>query len=254
MTSDIADPWPRFLPLGDAAWTVQFGKRIDPATHARVLGFSAALADARARGELSADLVWVPAFCSLTVHFDPATVDSSSLAGQLKVLAEAPGQAAARGPTWWLPVCFDTEFAPDLAAVATAKGMPPEEVVRRLTSTCFEVYMIGFLPGFPYLGGLPEALEMPRLATPRTLVPARSIAIAGRSCAAYPWPSPGGWRLLGRTPVPLFDVRCEQRPALLAPGDRVCWYAVERTLYAELEARYQSEGFDRATLQAEAAP
>ena len=101
-------------------------------------------------------------------------------------------------------------------------------MIERLTATEFSVYMLGFLPGFAYLGGLPAALEMPRLATPRTRVPAGSLAIAGRMAAIYPWDSPGGWRLVGRTGVALFDAGSATRPALLAPGDRVCFRAVGR--------------------------
>ena len=99
-------------------------------------------------------------------------------------------------------------------------------MIERLCATEFSAYMLGFLPGFAYLGGLPAALEMPRLATPRPRVPAGSLAIAGRMAAIYPWDSPGGWRLLGRTGVGLFDAGNAARPALLAPGDRVCFRAV----------------------------
>ena len=99
-------------------------------------------------------------------------------------------------------------------------------MIERLTATEFSVYMLGFLPGFAYLGGLPAALEMPRLATPRTRVPAGSLAIAGRMAAIYPWDSPGGWRLVGRTGVGLFDAGNATRPALLAAGDRVRFRAV----------------------------
>ena len=106
-------------------------------------------------------------------------------------------------------------------------------MIALLTATEFSVYMLGFLPGFPYLGGLPAVLEMPRLATPRSRVPAGSVAIAGRMCAVYPWHSPGGWRLVGRTGARLFDATQAARPALLAPGDRVRWQAVAREALGE---------------------
>lgn len=243
-------PRPRLLPLGDAAWTVEFGDAIEPATHARVLGFAEALASARACGSLPGDLRWVPAFRSLTVHFDPVQVDGEALGERLAALAAASGSVAASGTAWRIPVCFDAEFAPDLADVAATRQLAPDEVVRLMTATRFRVYMIGFLPGFPYLGGLPASLEMPRLASPRTVVPARSIAIAGRSCAAYPWQSPGGWRLMGRTPVPLFDAADERRPALLAPGDTVHWQAVGRAEFDAIEERCRRGAFDRGALRA----
>lgn len=105
--------------------------------------------------------------------------------------------------------------------------------------------MIGFMPGFPYMGGLPSVLEIGRLASPRKAVPARSLAIAGTMCAVYPWQSPGGWRLLGKTPVPMFSAADTASPSLLASGDRVCWQAIERPLYLELEAAALAGALDR---------
>ena len=209
--------FPRLLALGDAAFTVEFGSGIAPETHARVLGFAAALAACAIPGVIEL----VPAFRSVTVHFDPDRVDPPRLAADLLALAHAGHEAAASGRRWVIPVCFDAELAPDLPDVAAHHGLTPEAVIECLTATEFSVYMLGFLPGFAYLGGLPAALEMPRLATPRTRVPAGSLAIAGRMAAVYPWDSPGGWRLIGRTGVGLFDAHDAARPALLAPGDRV---------------------------------
>ena len=217
-----ATGFPRLLALGDAAFSVEFGSAIAPDTHARALGFAAALADCGLPGVIEL----VPGFRSVTVHFDPDRVDPQRLAADLLALARAGHEAAASGRRWVIPVCFDAELAPDLPDVAAHHGLSCEAVVELLTATEFSVYMLGFLPGFAYLGGLPAALEMPRLATPRTCVPAGSLAIAGRMAAIYPWDSPGGWRLVGRTGVGLFDAGSSARPALLAPGDRVCFRAV----------------------------
>jgi KipI family sensor histidine kinase inhibitor len=104
------------------------------------------------------------------------------------------------------------------------------------------------MPGFPYMGGLPAQLEMPRLSSPRKAVPARSLAIAGAMCAVYPWESPGGWRLLGRTPVPMFSATDAESPALLASGDRVRWQAIDRAAYLEIEAAAAAGTFDRRRL------
>lgn len=214
--------FPRLLALGDAAFTVEFGGGIAPEIHARVLGFAAALADCAIPGVIER----VPTFRSVTVHFDPDLIDPPRLAADLLTLAHAGHEAAASGRRWVLPVCFDDALAPDLPDVAAHSGLAREAVIERLTATEFRVYMLGFLPGFAYLGGLPAALEMPRLATPRTRVPAGSLAIAGRMAAVYPWDSPGGWRLVGRTGVGLFDGGNATRPALLAAGDRVRFRAV----------------------------
>ena len=224
--SQSAAGYPRLLALGDAALTVEFGDGIAPATHACVLGFAAALETLAADGRLPGVLEWVPTFRSVSVHFDPDRVDSAALAAALLALAGEGRRATASGRVRTLPVCFDDDFAPDLADVAAHAGLTREAVGDLLAATEFTVYMLGFLPGFPYLGGLPAALEMPRLATPRTCVAAGSVAIAGRMCAVYPWDSPGGWRLVGRTGARLFDATDPARPALLAPGDRVRWQPV----------------------------
>lgn len=246
--SSVPSAVPRLLPLGDGAWTVEFGNAIDPAIHGRVLGFCSLLDTLAGDGRLAGVDEWVPAFRSVTVHFDPLAVDALTLRETLAELAGQGGSRSASGCRWRLPVCFDAECAPDLAEVAAAKGLSSDEVVRLMTTTVFPVYMLGFLPGFPYLGGVPEALAMPRLANPRKVVPARSIAIAGGMCAAYPWASPGGWRLVGRTPVRLFDPTNSHRPALLAAGDEVVWQAVDRASFDALEARCAAGDFDLASL------
>jgi inhibitor of KinA len=217
---------PRLLPLGDCAFTVEFGRLIEPATQARVFGLAAALEAARAAGNLPGVIEWVPTFCGVTVHFDPDLADTGALASSLLSLAgEARGHHGT-GRLWTVPVCFDPDCGPDLDTVATTRGLDPQEVIERFVASEFTVCMLGFLPGFPYLSGLPAELEMPRLATPRSRVPAGSVAIAGRMAAIYPWDSPGGWRLLGRTPLRLFDASRAERPALFAPGDRIRWQVV----------------------------
>lgn len=230
-------PFPRLRPLGDSAWVVEFGSTIDEATHARVMGFAEALAQ-QASGPAIVESV--PAYTSVTVHF--RADDDTDLAGEaatgLLELARAAAPLVKPGRCWRLPVCFDdAEFAPDLEPLARSRGLEPQRVVELMTSTAFRVYMLGFQPGFPYLGGLPAALEMPRRATPRTAVPERSLAVAGRMCAVYPWRSPGGWHLLGRTPLRLFDASRADDPAWLQPGDEVRWVAVDRARFDDLERR-----------------
>ena len=243
---------PTLLPLGDAAWTVEFGERIDAVLHARVLGLAAALEAVRSAGDDAA--LWaaivdvVPTFRSLTVYYDPLRGDGEALGAALIALAESAGTVSREGRQWVIPVCFDTDFAPDLADLAQAKDLSPEAIIALLCAATFEVYMIGFMPGFPYMGGLPAALEMPRLASPRKAVPARSLAIAGAMCAVYPWSSPGGWRLLGRTPVPMFSAAEAESPALLAAGDHVRWQAVDRAAYDAIEAAVVAGSFVRRSL------
>ncbi len=238
---------PRLLALGDAAWTVEFGDSIDPLLHGRVIGLADALGEARATGmpEFAGIVDVVPTFRSLTVHFNPLLTEGTRLGEALLRLAVEAGICETAGRHWQIPVCFDDGFAPDLEELAHAKEMRRDAVIALLTSTVFRVYMIGFMPGFPYMGGLPSVLEMPRLVSPRKAVPARSLAIAGAMCAVYPWESPGGWRLLGRTPVPFFSAADSEFPALLSSGDSVCWQAIDRAEYDRIEAEARNDGFDR---------
>jgi KipI family sensor histidine kinase inhibitor len=230
-------PLATLLAQGDAAWTVEFGAGIDPVLQARVL----ALAD-RVRGLRNVETVLagvldvVPTFRSLTVLFDPLRTDAQALGQRLLAWSDASALRERPGRCWRLPVCFAPEFAPDLADLSAACGRTGAAVVELLTSTPFRVGMIGFMPGFPYMTGLPPVLARPRLATPRKAVPARSLAVAGTMCGVYPWESPGGWRLLGRTPLPLFDLQQTAAPAWLAAGDEVRWQAVDRATHDRLAA------------------
>ena len=232
-------PAVRLLPLGDAAWTVEFGRDIDPVAHARVMR----LADQVRAGQgtdaaLTGVQDVVPTFRSLTVLFDPLRAEADALGAQLLALSAAEDTLLTVGRCWRLPVCFDSAFALDMAEVSAACGWSPDAVVQRLTGALFQVGVIGFMPGFPYLTGLPPELAMPRLATPRKAVPAGSLAVAGAMCCVYPWESPGGWRLLGHMPLPLFDLAQTEAPAWLAAGDTVRWTAVDRAEHDRLAAEW----------------
>lgn len=250
MTAELA--MPVLLPLGDTAWTVEFGSVIDSLLHARVLGLHEAVVAACGRDpRLAAVRDLVPTFRSLTVHYDPLTGDGDAVAAALQELAAAAGAHQVHGRSWCLPACFDEEFAPDLPRLAERAGISREEVVARLLASEFGVYLIGFMPGFPYMGGVPAELQTPRLASPRQTVPARSIAVAGEMCAVYPWTSPGGWNLVGRTPLALFDTG-EPAPSLLAAGDRVRWLEVDRQRFNELEQAQQAGRLRRKDFLVEA--
>ncbi len=250
------NPVPRLLPLGDAAWTVEFGARIDPALHARVLGLASAVEERRQSaggGDFAAIVDVVPTFRSLTVHFDPLRCQGEDLGAALVQLAQTSGAVRAEGRRWCIPVCFDDDFALDLGDLMQTRNMTREAVIGLMTRTEFQVYMIGFMPGFPYMGGLPAELQMPRLATPRKALPERSFAVAAEMCAVYPWESPGGWRVLGRTPVPMFSMANPESPSLLASGDRVRWRAIDRATYEEMEAAGKTGTLDINSLLVPAA-
>ena len=218
--SELAQPGLRLLWIGDSTLTLEFPRE----DAAKILGLAAALDREIAEGRLRGARETVPALRSVTLHFDPLTADPDSWLGRLAELATNPPQLLTESREWTLPVCFDAEFAPDLPEIAER----PADFIEALTAQPVTVKMIGFLPGFAYMGDVPALCRAPRRKTPRSAVPAGSVAIAGAMCAAYPWTSPGGWNLIGRTPVILFDPRNEQRPALLAPGDKVRWKAISR--------------------------
>jgi KipI family sensor histidine kinase inhibitor len=226
----------RILPLGDAALTVEFGRVIEAATQARVTALAAAIDAARQAGDplLSVIVDVVPTFRSLTLHL-ARPGGEPGLADRLARMAAAVDGVETAGRHWRLPASFDPTFAPDLDDLAVRAGLDRAAAVALLLGARFEVGMIGFMPGFPYMTGVPARLSAPRLSSPRTAVPARSIAVTGEMCAVYPWQSPGGWRLVGSTPVDLFDPT-DREPSLLAAGDTVEWAAVSADAYRAIAA------------------
>ncbi|MDA8216334.1 MAG: 5-oxoprolinase subunit PxpB [Dehalococcoidales bacterium] len=213
---------PRLLPAGESALVVEFADAITPEANERVMALARALAARPLAGLGEA----VPTYRSLLVHFDPLLLGEERLRRHLAFLlgdlAAGPADVGTgrEGRLHEIPTVYGGEMGPDLAGVAAITGLDEDEVVRLHGEETYTVYMIGFLPGFPYLGTLPEALATPRLESPRLAVPAGSVAITGRQTGIYPMESPGGWRIIGRTPWRLFDVRRDP-PSFLAPGDRV---------------------------------
>ena len=206
-------------PLGDNAVVLEFGQEVDEAVVMRVRALAAALELHPPVGVTEV----VPAFTTVTVFYDLAHIGSyEQLCAELRTRA---GRAASRPPFETgklveIPVCYGGDFGPDLAAVAERAGLSPEEAAQLHQRTEYRVHAIGFLPGFPYLGGLPARLRTPRRASPRLQVPAGSVAIGGAQTGIYPLASPGGWNLIGRTPLALF--RADAHPsARLRVGDRV---------------------------------
>lgn len=231
---------PRLLDAGDSAVTVEFGTTIAPELVAEVAALDHQVSLARARGELTGVIETMPTFRSLTVLYDPLLTSRAELDPALLSLVANKGEAqTAAGRRWRLPACYGGAFGADLEDVAAARGLGADDVVRLHTGAEFTVYMLGFMPGLPFMGGLPEALSMPRRKEPRVRVPAGSVGITGPLTNVYPWESPGGWQLLGRCPVPMFDLALPA-PVLLAPGDRVRFEAVTPARYAELDAALRS--------------
>ncbi|HEY0506170.1 MAG TPA: 5-oxoprolinase subunit PxpB [Lysobacter sp.] len=215
--------------LADDAWLLRFGDRADPALNAAVHAMAARIR--------AADPSWlrdlVPAFASLGVFFDDAADPAHVHEALLAFAAEAAEAVVVveEARTVEIPVVYGGEHGPDLQAAAAELGLTPDELVRRHAGGDYTVAMIGFAPGFPYLSGLDPALALPRLPTPRARVAAGSVGIGGAQTGLYPRESPGGWRLLGRTPLALFDPAREP-PTLLRPGDRVRFVPIDADAFA----------------------
>jgi inhibitor of KinA len=230
---------PRFLPAADAAVVVELGDAVDEAVSARVL----ALDDAIRRDPPLGVTETVPTLRSLLVLYDPLVTAHDEVVAALTPLAAESRDAPARAESeeWRVPVVYGGEAGPDLEAVAAAAGITPEAAVAAHTGAVHRVAMLGHLPGLPYCTGLPAALHAERHRRPRTRVAAGSVAVAGGLTCIYPVAAPGGWRILGRTPALLFDASASP-PAVLAPGDRVRFVAVDPAEAAELEGRPPERG------------
>jgi KipI family sensor histidine kinase inhibitor len=236
---------PRFLASGDTALVVEFGDHMDRHVSALVLNLFRRLGEAGIAGVVEA----VPTFRSLLIHYDPLVVRARELEARMGPLIDGLEAEAMGGQRWHFPTCYEgDDLAPDLADVARAAGLSPSEVVALYTSVEYLVYVIGFQPGQPYLGDLPARLELPRRTSPRIKVPAGSVAIATNQACIYPQESPGGWHIIGRTAVPLFEARRET-PVLLSPGDTVRFVPVGREVYDDMRAASEEGVFDIDTLK-----
>ena len=208
----------RIHPLGDTALIAELGTRLDTALNTRAIALASALKKRRDVRQA------VPAHGNVTVQFDPDQITHEALAAAIRRLATKRPPVEEPGRLHRIPVVYD---GPDLDEAAATLKISPEELARIHSKPYYRVFMIGFVPGWAYLGPLPEELRLPRRRTPRTSVPAGSVAIAGAQTGVYPLPTPGGWHLIGRTAVPMFLPESDP-PLLLRPGDRVRFHPVEK--------------------------
>jgi KipI family sensor histidine kinase inhibitor len=223
---------PRIVPVGDTAILIEFGETIDSKINAAVITL-----DRRIRAMAIEGVVdLVPTYRSLLVHYDPDRLDGRALLAQLGKLRIDLEEPATEGRLWTVPGTYGGEFGIDLEAVARRHGLSTEEVVRLHTRPTYRVYMVGFVPGFTYLGGLDPRLHTPRLEDPRQRTPAGSISIGGIQAGIASVEIPSGWHLLGRTPVRTFDPE-RTPPVLLEPGDRVRFVPIDPARFVELDRR-----------------
>jgi inhibitor of KinA len=223
----------KIIAASDTSLLVEFGNTASRQMHVRVINLFRALlgeGDPRIRN-------LHPGYASLLIDFDVLRLSHERLAAHVRQLIEADtGVEHPRSRTVEIPVCYDAEFGTDLGDVAAHNKIAIDEVIRLHTSATYLVYFLGFSPGFAYMGGLPETLRTPRLATPRTRVAAGSVGIAGEQTGVYPIDSPGGWRLIGRTPELMFNASADQ-PTRLQPGDLVRFTEISRATFEQLSSQ-----------------
>jgi len=219
-------------PLGDGALLVSFGNVIDEEVNKKVLQLFQQLENQRS---FIQDLV--PAYSSLTVYYDVLALHTKETSAferarelLLPLLNQIETNDASPGRDIAIPVCYAKCFAPDLEELAVQKNLSPAGVIQLHTSRSYRVYMIGFLPGFPYMGKVDSRIATPRKRHPRLAIPAGSVGIAGEQTGVYPFASPGGWNIIGRTPLPLFDSE-RKEPVLLQPGDNVTFYPISEDAF-----------------------
>src|SRR5687768_17512626 len=188
---------PRIVPFTEQGLTVEFGSTIDLHTNDLVLAF----ADAVERAAIPGVIDVVPTYHAATIYYDLLHTDAATVTAQLRLLLEPSSPPTARSSAiHMIPVCYGEELGPDLLDVAERAGLAPSDVITLHASVTYRVYMVGFSPGFPYMGMVPDRIAAPRLPTPRRQVAAGSVGMAGNQTGIYPQPSPGGWRIIGRTP------------------------------------------------------
>ncbi|WP_017473043.1 5-oxoprolinase subunit PxpB [Amphibacillus jilinensis] len=220
----------RIVPLGDQGLQIQFEEKLDPEINSRVHQAADLIMSSGTQGIKEV----IPAFRTLTVLYDPIDIDFQTLSYRLKPLIDDIGRVDRQTKkVVEIPVCYDKTFGLDLASISMAKKLPIDEIIRRHSQHDYLIYMLGFLPGFAYLGGLDHTIAMPRLDEPRIKIPAGSVGIAGQQTGIYPLDSPGGWRLIGATPVKLFNPTQSPHVPYQA-GDYIRFKPIDRSTYENI--------------------
>jgi KipI family sensor histidine kinase inhibitor len=238
----------RYLSCGDTAFTVEFGNEISPQINDQVMALHAAIGAAKAAGKLGGVVETVPSMRSVMVIYDPLATTRAELQPKIATLIAGGLKVAMKGRRVTIPCCYDDpEFAPDLAEVAERTKKTPEQVIAGHLASPFKVYALGFMPGFAYSAGLEHSLYLPRRSQPRVRVPRSSVAIAMNMTIVYSFESPGGWHLIGRTPLWMFDQRRDQ-PVFLAPGDSLTFQRIDRKTYDRIARQVEAGTLDWSTL------
>ena len=222
--------YPTIKVSGDTSLAVLFGEEISSDMNDKVRSFDEAIAEAKIPGVYET----VPTYCAITVHYAPEVIRFNELKSKLyEMLEEAHEAGTANADIIEIPVLYGGELGPDLDYVANHAKLTREEVIKIHSEPEYLIYMLGFTPGFPYLGGMDERIATPRLTSPREKIPAGSVGIAGKQTGVYPMDTPGGWQIIGNTPLPLYDPR-KKRPILLDAGMHVKFVPVTEKEYHQI--------------------
>ncbi|MFU0826738.1 MAG: Sensor histidine kinase inhibitor, KipI family [Lachnoclostridium sp.] len=229
----------RILPAGDLSVVAEFGNEISTACNEKVRLLNQNLKKKKIKGIVE----MVPTFRSLLIYYDPLVISYEKLCKYIRSASKTKGNIKNDSRRIIeIPVCYGGQYGEDLAFVAEYAGMSKEEVIRIHSGRDYRIYMLGFLPGFPYLGGMDSRLTTPRLPNPRTLIPAGSVGIGGEQTGIYPVASPGGWRLIGRTPLKLYDSERE-KTTLYQAGDYIRFRPVDEEEYHRIKEQVESGTF-----------
>lgn len=237
--SDVTASGSCCWPMGDRGLLIYFEEVISPEVNRKVRALSQGIAAARIAGVQEI----VPAYRSVLVCYDPLAIAFDDLCLRIREIETKLGELVLPRPRLFrIPVCYGGEMGPDLPYVAEYNGLTEEEVIAIHSGATYLVYMIGFLPGFPYLGGMSPRIATPRLPAPRTKIPAGSVGIAGDQTGIYPLESPGGWRIIGRTPIKLYNPDRDP-PVLLTPGDFVKFFPVSRDEFEDIQGQVERSAY-----------
>ncbi len=229
----------RYLPAGDEAIVIEFGKTIDDEVNNKVISMAASINNKRIRGVRET----LPTYRSLMVFYNPRKISYIRLISIVKGLGyEKKSSTGEDKKTLIVPCCYDDIYGPDLSQMSEELNISKEEIVSIHSGKKYKIFMLGFLPGFVYLGGLDKRINIPRLKTPRTKIPARSVGIGGSQTGVYPVDSPGGWRLIGSTPLDFYDIKREN-PILCEAGEYIKFKPVSRDEYEDIRREIELHNY-----------